>query len=134
MLEQGHGNIVNTASAQGLRGGRNNFMYGTAKAGVITLTKSLALTWARDGIRVNCIAPRLFATHRALEEYEARGRRIPAGRVGRTSEIGPLVVYLASEASSYITGGVFIIDGGALAGGYAPTGYTPVTEPTLTCH
>jgi NAD(P)-dependent dehydrogenase (short-subunit alcohol dehydrogenase family) len=109
-----------------MRGARNNFMYPAAKAGVITLTKSLALTWARDGIRVNCIAPGFFATHRPVEEYEARGRLMPAGRVGKPAEIGPLAVYLASEASSYITGGVFLIDGAALAGGYAPTAYTPV--------
>jgi len=126
MVERKQGRIINIASGWGLRGLRNGFMYNTAKAGVITLTMSLALTFVRDGIRVNVIAPGLFRTWGPQERYEGRGRFIPLGRVGEPKEIGALAVYLASDASDYVTGELFTIDGGTLASGYAPTGYAPV--------
>jgi 3-oxoacyl-[acyl-carrier protein] reductase len=127
MFERRSGTIINIASATGLRGTRDEFIYCSAKAGVVRLTQSLALSGADYGIRVNCIAPGAFRTFRPPEEYQKRSRFIPVGRVGEPEEIGPLAVYLASDASSYITGQVFIIDGGALAGGYAPSNYMPTT-------
>jgi NAD(P)-dependent dehydrogenase (short-subunit alcohol dehydrogenase family) len=133
MVERKSGKVINIASGYGLRGERDNFMYCCAKGGVIQLTRSLALTWGRHNIQVNAIAPGLFDTFTSqfpipeVKEFmESRGRFIPVGRVGMPEEIGPLAVFLASAASNYITGEVFPIDGGALAGGYAPTGYAPI--------
>ncbi len=126
MVERKQGRIINIASGWGLRGMRDGFMYCTAKAGVLMLTMSLALTLVRDGIRVNAIAPGLFRTWEPQERYDARAAFIPTGRVGDPREIGALVVYLASDASDYVTGEVFPIDGGTLASGAAPTGYAPL--------
>jgi NAD(P)-dependent dehydrogenase (short-subunit alcohol dehydrogenase family) len=126
MVERKYGRIINIASGFGMRGRRNSFMYNTAKAGVILFTMSLALTLSRDGIRVNAVAPGLFQTWGARDRYDAVGSFIPMGRVGQPPEIGPLAVYLASDASDYATGEVFSIDGGALFSGYAPVNYAPV--------
>jgi NAD(P)-dependent dehydrogenase (short-subunit alcohol dehydrogenase family) len=88
----------------------------------------LATQLVRDNIRVNCIVPG-FVLQKELETEDeirganSRGRFIPAGRVGEAWELGPLAVFLASEASSYVTGEAFYIDGGGLAGGYAPNGW-----------
>lgn len=130
LAEQKSGKVINIASGWGLRGGRHNYMYCCAKGGVIQLTRSLAISLADDNVQVNCIAPGFFATFpidtpEVREFFASRGRFIPVGRVGEPREIGPLAVFLASSASDYITAEVFIIDGGALAGGYAPTGYAP---------
>jgi 2-deoxy-D-gluconate 3-dehydrogenase len=136
MVERKKGKIINVASGFGLRGLRNDFTYCCGKGGMIQLTRALAMTFARDGINANCIAPGLIwhseQYSRPLSEEEikeskkARGRFIPMGRVGESDEVGPLAVFLASDASDYVTGGVFIIDGGALSAGYAPTGYAPL--------
>ncbi len=129
MVERQYGKIINIASGFGMRGLRRSFMYPPAKAGVILLTMSLSLTLAREGIRVNAVAPGLF---RSSDEgyrvslYDKRGQHIPIGRVGLPHEIAPLVVYLASEASDYATGELFAYDGAALAGGAAPVGFAPV--------
>jgi 7-alpha-hydroxysteroid dehydrogenase len=129
MRQAGGGVIITVASGTALRGYPTGWAYATAKAGVITLTRSLALTYAPDNIRVNCIVPGFVAQRPPRDEAEAerrarQGRFIPEGRVGRAEELGPLAVFLASDASSYITGEVFVIDGGGLAGGIAPTGWT----------
>lgn len=131
LVAQKSGKVINVASGWGLRGVRHNYMYCCAKGGVIQLTRVLALSLARDNVQVNAIAPGFFATPR-LETPEVKEffgdmvRFIPIGRGGSPHEIGPLAVLLASATSDYITGEVFIIDGGGLAGGYAPTGYAPV--------
>lgn len=132
MLEQGGGIIINVASGAALRGYRAGLAYSAAKAGVIALTKSLAVTFAPQNIRVNCIIPGYIKQGPPRDEQEAqlqqtRARYVPIQRLGEAWELGPLALFLASEASSYITGEGFVIDGGGLAGGYAPVGFVPQT-------
>lgn len=124
------GAIVNVASGTALRATPNSFGYATAKGGVISFTKSLSGILVGHGIRVNCIVPGYVAQAppRDAEEQgmrDQRGRFITARRLGEAWELGPLAVYLCSDASRYVTGESFIIDGGGLAGGLAPTGYSP---------
>jgi len=134
MVARGQGGvIINVASGTALRAYPQNFAYGAAKAGVIALTKTLAVMLQRHDIRVNCIIPGFVAQRPAADEEQAavlgaQGRFIPAQRLGEAWELGPLAVYLASDASSYVTGQGFIIDGGGLAGGLAPIGFAPEVE------
>ena len=133
MVEQGKGVIINLASGTAMRGAPHIFSYAAAKAGVISLTKSLAIMLARYNVRVNCIIPGEFARRPVASEEEeqfwaGRGRFFPAQRVGEPWELGPLAVFLASDASSYMTGQGFPVDGGFLAGGYAPIPFAPVVE------
>ena len=125
MMERGGGNIINIASVAGLRGLKNMFAYCASKAGVISLTQALAVSLAESKIRVNAIAPAFIATWRDREAYDAVARFVPVGHVGTPEDIAPLAVYLCSDASSYVHGQLFCIDGGSSAGGYAPTGYVP---------
>lgn len=133
MIEQGDGGIVvPTASGTAMRGNRT-FAYPTAKGGVVSLAKSMATMLGPHGIRANCIVPgyvsqRPPADDRERAEREQRGHFIPVDRLGEWWELGPLAVFLASDASSYITGQTFIIDGGGLAGGLGPAGFRPVYE------
>jgi len=121
MLERGKGNIINVASIAGLSGGQLNTVgYNASKAAVINLTRALAVEWGSHNIRVNAIAPGLFRT-RMTEGIIAMGAETvvsntaPLGRIGRPGEIGPVVLFLASEGASYITGQVVPIDGGSSA-------------------
>jgi 2-deoxy-D-gluconate 3-dehydrogenase len=134
MIDRGQGGvIVNVASGTGLRGNPTGFAYGAAKAGVIALTKSLAVMLQPYRIRCNCIIPGFVAQAPAATDeiaafMGARARYFPVQRIGEAWELGPLAVYLASEASSYVTGQGFVIDGGGLAGGVAPVGFAPEVE------
>jgi len=130
MIEQKSGVIINLASGMALRGSPHTFPYAAAKAGIISLTKSLAMMLARYNIRVNCIIPGDIARRPCADQQEEaywrdRGRFFPAQRVGEPWELGPLAVFLASDASRYLTGQGFAIDGGFLAGGYAPIPFAP---------
>jgi NAD(P)-dependent dehydrogenase (short-subunit alcohol dehydrogenase family) len=130
MKPQGGGVIINVASGTGLRGDPRLLVYAATKAGVVSLTKSLGVMFARDNIRVNCIVPGFVAQRPPESEDEgnvrrSQGRFIPAQRIGEANELGPLAVFLASDASSYMTGEIFCIDGGGLAGGVAPVGFVP---------
>ncbi len=123
MLEQGGGAIVNTSSVAGLMGMKGSTAYGTAKHGVIGLTKTAALEYADRGVRVNAICPgavRTPMTERLMgndPEREAMYMSIqPIGRFGTTAEIANLVVWLCSDAASLITGTAIPIDGGVMAG------------------
>ncbi len=121
MLEEKQGTIVNVSTVAGVRGKWQMTGYGAAKAGVISLTKTLAIEWARYNVRVNCIIPGIFhteATRAVIENPEMRDTRIkkvPMRRHGTPEEVGPLALFLASEASSFITGASIPIDGGELA-------------------
>ncbi len=131
MVRQKRGNIINITSVYGVRAifemaeTNANAHYAAAKAGVISLSKEAAVEYARDGVRVNCIAPgfhggtKLSTWIRADGQEERRvkfeetiTRITPMGRRGNPSELKGLVVYLASDASSFVTGQVFISDGG----------------------
>ena len=121
MLARGNGRVINIASISGLVanrgiGGRH---YETTKAALIHFTRATAADWAPRGVTVNAICPGLFMTEPNLawakkhpEVIETFVRAVPMGRAGEPHEIGPLAVYLASPASSYVTGAAFVIDGG----------------------
>jgi NAD(P)-dependent dehydrogenase (short-subunit alcohol dehydrogenase family) len=122
MKVRGGGSIINVASILGLRQSSGVAPYAISKAGVIQLTKTLALEFARDNIRVNAIAPGYFATelnesYLTTDAGQALVRRIPQGRLGALSDLdGPLLL-LASEHSRYMTGSVLAVDGGHLVSG-----------------
>lgn len=121
MIAAGGGSIVNIATTAGITGVPRAPAYCASKAGVVLLTKSLALEWARYHIRVNAVAPHYLETPlteelRASEKVYARlANQIPMKRFGKPSEIIGAVLYLASQASSYTTGSVMVVDGGYLA-------------------
>jgi NAD(P)-dependent dehydrogenase (short-subunit alcohol dehydrogenase family) len=121
MITGGGGSIVNIATTAGITGVPRAPAYCASKAGVILLTKSLALEWARYHIRVNAVAPHYLETPlteelRASEKiYEGLVKQIPMKRFGKPSEIIGAVLFLASQASSYTTGTVMVADGGYLA-------------------
>ena len=128
MLDNGGGSIINMASvASSVKGVPNRFAYTASKAAVIGLTKSVAADYVRQGIRCNAICPgtvdspslRQRIAEQALEQgrseadvYQAFVDRQPMGRIGSAEEIAQLALYLASDASSYTTGTVQVIDGG----------------------
>ncbi|MEX0801485.1 MAG: SDR family NAD(P)-dependent oxidoreductase [Dehalococcoidia bacterium] len=127
MLEQGGGKIINLTSGFGLRAGANNFMYTSAKAGLINFTRAVAMTYGGRNIQANLIAPGLFPhDNPAMMEFWRGGKFIPMGRFGQDEELGPLCVFLASDLSSYMNGDIVAVEGGGLAGGHAPTGLAPV--------
>jgi NAD(P)-dependent dehydrogenase (short-subunit alcohol dehydrogenase family) len=122
MIEHGGGgSIVNIASTAGITGVPRAPAYCVSKSGVILLTKSLALEWARHDIRINAIAPHYLETDltRGLRGsdriHEALVRQIPLRRFGKPSEVIGAVLYLSSNASSFTTGAVIPVDGGYLA-------------------
>jgi 2-deoxy-D-gluconate 3-dehydrogenase len=118
LIAQGSGKIINIASTSGLLGKATLVAYSASKGALIQFTKALAAEWAAHGIQVNAVAPGAFATEaqRAVldspEILERRTRKIPARRMGESREIGPLICYLASRQSEFVTGAVFVIDGG----------------------
>ncbi len=130
--ERGEGGVIlNVSSGTALRA-TPGFAYAAAKAGVISLTKSMASSLAKDSVRVNCIVPGYISQAPAesqdeIEIRKARGRFNTARRIGEAWELGPLAVYLCADASSYVNGQAIAIDGGGLAGGIAPASHDPVT-------
>lgn len=125
MVERRRGSVINIASVAGLKGlpadGLNALGYSTSKAAVIGFTRDLAVKWAPFGVRVNAIAPGFFPTRmtEGLLRQEAVRRRIldavPMGRLGDVDDLKGAALFLASDASSYVTGQVLAVDGGQSA-------------------
>ena len=119
MLKRGYGRIINVSSVSGLQSsadGPHYVGYAASKAGLFGLTRELAATWGRQGIRVNAIAPGFFHSRLAdavIEQAEASIKaRSPIPRVGDAGELKGVAVFLASDASNYITGQTIVVDGG----------------------
>ncbi len=119
MLKQGYGSIINTASmsAHIVNVPQPQCAYNASKAGVIQLTKSMAIEWAKKGVRVNSISPGYIGTDLTLNSPNLKpliqewNRMAPMGRLGKPEELQAICVYLASDASSFTTGSDFVIDG-----------------------
>src|SRR5262249_21139282 len=118
MVERRRGKIINIASNLGLFVIPKHAAYCVSKAAVVHFTRSVAVEWARYGIQANAIAPGYIETemNAALradgERTERVLRGVPARRMGRPDELGPLAVYLASSASDFVTGETIVVDGG----------------------
>jgi NAD(P)-dependent dehydrogenase (short-subunit alcohol dehydrogenase family) len=123
MIERGYGRIINIASLTSFVAMMEVAAYGASKTAVISLTKSLAVEWSKKGVTVNAIAPGVFRTalNSALLDGTPRGQellmRTPMGRFGKTEELVGAAIFLASDASAFVTGHILAVDGGFLASG-----------------
>ena len=120
MIRRRYGKIIHISSTSGLIAHPHGAAYGTAKAGLMHLTRVMAVELGRDGVRVNAIAPGTFRTDMTADVFADRAwvarrkKRIPLGRFGEPHDLDGLVVFLASRGSDFITGQTIIIDGGAV--------------------
>jgi NAD(P)-dependent dehydrogenase (short-subunit alcohol dehydrogenase family) len=123
MLERGYGRIINISSLNAFAALTEVAAYAASKAGVASLTRSLAVEWSKKGVSVNAVAPGVFRTalNADLLDNSPRGKellmRTPMGRFGKTEEVVGAVIYLASDAASFVTGQTIVVDGGFLASG-----------------
>jgi NAD(P)-dependent dehydrogenase (short-subunit alcohol dehydrogenase family) len=123
MLERGYGRIINIASLNSFVALSEVAAYAASKAGVASLTRSLAVEWSKKGVTVNAVAPGVFRTdlNAQLLDSTPRGQellmRTPMGRFGKTEELVGAVVYLASDSASFVTGQILVVDGGFLSSG-----------------
>ncbi|MDQ1696457.1 MAG: hypothetical protein QOJ03_1810 [Frankiaceae bacterium] len=131
----GRAAIVNIAATQAMTGGPGMAHSAAAKAGVVSLTKTLAVEWAPDGVRVNAIAPGLFPHEdlpeaiRAARDESVDATRQPAGRVGQPHELGWAATWLCSPYASFVTGHVLVVDGGNwLRRDFAMPPFRPITD------
>lgn len=126
MIKSGGGSIINTASGWGLAGGARAAVYCASKGAVVLLTKAMAIDHGPQNIRVNCICPGDTDTNmlrseaqqlsESAETFLKEAARRPLGRLGKPEEIARAALYLASDASSFVTGASLVVDGGGLAG------------------
>lgn len=124
MIAQGSGAIVNISSNAGQTGVKGGAHYSSAKAALQMFTRVTAAEWGRYGIRCNCVAAGAIASERVREAWEVAGldpdemgKAIPLGRTGTPNEIANMIVFLASEAASYVSGQTIAVDGGPNLGG-----------------
>jgi NAD(P)-dependent dehydrogenase (short-subunit alcohol dehydrogenase family) len=123
MLERGYGRIINIASLSSFAGWHEVAAYGASKTAVASLTKSLAVEWATHGVCVNAIVPGVFRTQLNSELLDGTPRgqelllRTPMGRFGKVEELVGAAVFLASDAASFVTGHLLVVDGGFMASG-----------------
>ena len=119
MLKEGAGNIINISSLAGLKGGGAGAAYHASKFGVVGITKSAAIEYAKDNIRVNAICPAVIETPMADRAFDTQAKRNaaidmhPIGRLGEVDEVVSTICWLASEGASFITGVAIPVDGGA---------------------
>lgn len=122
MIASGKGKVINMSSMYGLVGEKNVTAYCASKGAIIQFTRALALEWAQHNIQVTALAPGYIYTERTSRVFDdpelsaLLTSRVPLGRIGQPEEVGHLVVYLASDASDFMTGSVIVIDGGQTAG------------------
>ncbi|MEI7591858.1 MAG: SDR family NAD(P)-dependent oxidoreductase [Actinomycetes bacterium] len=125
MLAQGSGSIINVASVEGIEGTEGGSTYNASKAGVVMLTKNLAIDYGRSGIRANCICPGFIQTPMLSSVLDSPGMEIyrdrirdehKLGRFGRPDEIASAALFLASDDASFVTGHSLVVDGGYTAG------------------
>ena len=117
-MEQRRGVVLNMGSVTGIRAISNASAYCAAKAGVIQLTKNMALDFAPYNIRVNCICPGPILTKPEFKQSFPSGLLPPLNRPGEPEEVAKVALFLASEAASFMTGSILVVDGGAISGKY----------------
>jgi NAD(P)-dependent dehydrogenase (short-subunit alcohol dehydrogenase family) len=121
MIKQGRGKIINTASVSAKLGHPGNLAYSAAKHGVVGMSRVMAVEWGKYGVNVNCIGPGVIKTPMTMkafsdsEKYQELVRRVPLGRLGEPDDLIGAAVFLASEASNYVTGQTIYIEGGRMS-------------------
>lgn len=122
MIEQGGGSIINVSSVHGILAGRSNAPYNTFKAALVNLTRQLAVDFGRDNVRVNALGPGRIVTESKVQFLDARPDEVrrqqytyPLGRPGTMRECANAALFLASDASSFVTGHLLMVDGGLTA-------------------